>query len=191
MQFPHSGDHKNPKRETVTFMCHVHNVYKQKLYRYHYSYEIKLLTVLTTILLFWRWCHVVWDTYQFSFKTLAYIYTGEDSGFHYCTNTLDCLKQVTAWNYHWQLPWLSCIIISHQFAKRASTGCHFICIDTTVTYQWIMQFHQFLFLQWHLDVCWNSPPSHIILNYTQQCKFDNISYIHAHAQMMVIYTYFS
>jgi len=28
-------------------------------------------------------------------------------------------------------------------------------------------------------------------HYIQNCKFDNISYIHAHAQMMVIYTYFS
>lgn len=40
-------------------------------------------------------------------------------------------------------------------------------------------------------MCLNSPPSHIILDYIQNCKFDNISYIHAHAQMMVIYTYFS
>ena len=54
-----------------------------------------------------------------------------------------------------------------------------------------MQFHQLSFLQWHLDVCWNSPPSHTIPNYTQHCKSDNISYIHAHAQMVVIYTYFS
>ena len=54
-----------------------------------------------------------------------------------------------------------------------------------------MQFHKVLFLQWHLDVCWYSPLSHTILNYTQHCKFDNISYIHAHAQMMTIYTYFS
>jgi hypothetical protein len=42
-----------------------------------------------------------------------------------------------------------------------------------------------------LDVCWNSPSSHTIPIYTQHCKFDNISYTHAHAQMMVIYTYFS
>jgi len=54
-----------------------------------------------------------------------------------------------------------------------------------------MQFRQLLVLQWHLDGCLNSPPSHTILDYIQNCKFDNISYIHAHAQMMVIYTYFS
>jgi hypothetical protein len=32
---------------------------------------------------------------------------------------------------------------------------------------------------------------HTIPNYTHQCKFDNISYINAHAWMTVIYTYFS
>ena len=54
-----------------------------------------------------------------------------------------------------------------------------------------MHCHQLLFLQLHLDVCWDSPPSHTIPNYNQHCKFDDISYVHAYAQMMVIYTYFS
>jgi len=65
------------------------------MYRYHYYCEIKTphstnynITVLKVMP-----CSLA-DTYQFSFKTLVYIYTGEDSGFHYCTNTLDCLNEV-------------------------------------------------------------------------------------------------
>jgi len=61
------------------------------MYRYHYSCEIKTphstnynITVMKVMP-----CSLA-DTYHFSFETLAYIYT-EDSGFHYCTNTLDCL----------------------------------------------------------------------------------------------------
>ena len=153
--------------------------------------RLKFLTVLTTILQLWRWCHAVWQIHT-SFLQNTCLHLHRKQWFPLLHQYIrlpiasNCIKLPLTTTMTF-----SCIIISYQFAKGASSGYHFICIDTTVTYQWIMQFHQLLFLQWHFDGCWNSQPSHTIPNNTQHCKFDNISYIHAHAQMTVIYTYFS
>jgi hypothetical protein len=55
------------------------------MHKYHYSCEIKTphSTVYNITVLEVMPCSFA-DTYQFSFKTLACIYTEEDSGFHYC-----------------------------------------------------------------------------------------------------------